>query len=396
MQNYWTVKAQVDDLPDGEPWYSTASNNVSFGAAEYLKIYNGTSTEWFGTPHHYGAVPSATQTGLMWYDATIGIQRIYKAAYMDPMGVAGWHSNSPGFELWTNQTGGYATPGMLVVADPTVSAKEFIKPTAVKDANVVGVVQETATDTSVAILAMIQGGMTVKVNVTTITHAVAVGDGLVANAGNDSDARSVGALDMASPNETAGKQSSGVPCGAFAVAMEALATATAGAPIKARLLGQVGQGRTIFFGGTEVASETNDLASANWDGNWNEIDLDVTIGGAAGTILQDAKHKPVLGSYFSASITTDLVNSSKESAVFEMGPNQSAVHLWGKAALDSAGSSGQAVRFQNLFPNKSFVPTTAGSPYTGLGQKVQWKGTLSDSVNTTIEEATLYANGYVY
>jgi len=138
-------------------------------------------------------VPSATLTGVLAYDTDTETIRVYRAAADDVRGIAGWHSLTPGYELWKNKCGATVSPGMVVTSDPTVAHSEFIYPQAVKDANVIGVVAETITDSALGLIQTLTAGRVVTILVETETHAVADGDGLVANAADDSNARSVGA-----------------------------------------------------------------------------------------------------------------------------------------------------------------------------------------------------------
>ena len=383
-------------LTAGEHWHATGA--LSGAPDERDLVYSAAAATWVGPSSSIFATtaPASTQTGLQWYDTTCKVKRIYKKAADDASGLAGWHSAQDGYELWKNLTGGTATPGMVVTADATVSFREYIKPQGVKDWNVVGVVAETVTSTSNGLIATVAGGATVLINVSTATHTVAVGDGLVCHAATDTDARSVGSIDGKNPKATAGQSAYGVPYGCFAQAMEAVALGTAGAPIKARMLGAVGDGRTLRFAQDELATDATIIASGNWDGLWDDINLEVAENG--GNILADngsAKHGPVLGAYLDMWLVIEATaNPSLNTADMQFGPNASAVTARMRIRDEKFGIGGEA----SAALSGVFVPTAGGSGnYDKLGNIVTWSGTYAASAGTkSIDAAALHVTGYVY
>lgn len=380
-------------LTAGELWMNT--NALTGAPDQRVMAYNSSTGDWIGVGVHYAATPPAfTQSGVVWYDTATKTYRAYRKASDDPAGIAGWHSITPGYELWTNLTGATATPGMLVSTDATVGHRQFILPQAVKDGNVVGVVAETVSNTSAGLIATVVGGATVLVNVTTATHTVAVGDGLIANVASDANARSVGSIDNKNPNIVAGEQGYGLPFGCFAQAAEAVSVATVGAQIRARLLGSVGMGRVLRFAQDVVATDASYMADARFDGSWNEIDLEAVEDG--GNVLADRgslKHGPVLGVFVEGYVDWDTNGTfSLVTVRARFSPDGSAV-----VAQSIMKENVTATEDITLQIETKYVPTAVTSSGDALGNVFAMN--LSESASGTtfmVEDAELYCVGYRY
>ena len=387
--------ATVVTISDSAP---TATNGVGWmdtstlaGAPEVRpRVYNAASTEWLGWNILYSATEPATlTTGWLWYDMTAKLLRVYRAATYDPNGIAGWHPVSEQYQLWKNKSGGIIAPNQVVVNYTAASGRGFTTATVEKTQQVIGVTLATIASDAYGLVATVMGGANVSVACIVTPGNIAIGDGIVHSATAGSG-RTVGALPT-SANPSAAVQHTGTPLGCFAVALEAVTTATI---TKCRLLGRIGDGATYRKTSTTVAAFADGLANANWDGGWDAVDLSNYPPGAGGSdYIADAKHKPIAGVYLAvdAAMTSDAP-ATTIALNLNLGPDASTamenVHM--DASTDTNVSRGMQT---NLF----CVTAASSGNATALGQVFYWAGTKSANAGTAaVTAANFRAQAYLY
>ena len=384
----------VISISDSAP---TATNGVGWmdtstlaGAPEVRpRVYNAASTEWLGWNILYSATaPSTTTTGWLWYDMTAKLLRVYRAATYDPNGIEGWHPVSEQYQLWKNKTGGYIAPNQVVVNYTAASGRGFTTATVEKTQQVVGVTLATIASDAYGLVATVMGGANVSIACIVTPGNIAIGDGIVhsATAGNG---RTVGALPT-SANPAAGTQHTGTPLGCFAVALEAVTTATI---TKCRLLGRVGDGAEYRTASTTVAAFANGLANANWDSGWDPVDLYSYPPGVGGSdFIADAKHKPIAGVYLTYNAQSEVAGGVTGLALtLSLGKDAStAMHT------QSSHASALAAFVTNIDGMNVYVATGASSGNsTALGGVFYWAGTKAGA-GAAVVGANFRATGYRY
>jgi hypothetical protein len=377
----------------GEIWAdtSTPSAGASTAPAVRHRTYNG--SEWIGAPIYYATTaPSTVTTGNFWYDQTLEILRMYRRAEDDLHGVAGWHPVQDGnYQLWKNKSGGTVSANRVVVADTAASLERSFTTSAIhKNPAVVGVLMEEATtDGSFYVVAMATGSAYVDIYCNVTSGDITIGSG-IANSGVAGEGRMVGTLGVA-PNATAGIQVSGVPFGCFAQALPAATVSLAGL-VPCRMLGHVGSGCNRYFAASIVAHGTTGWTDALWDGTWREIDL---ASPPTGSDPVTAAHKPIIGVYANVRLELSSSNGAAgDSITLELSPDASSSMITVRTPLVNVTNSFQSGGFPMLY-----IPTTAGTPYTSLGEFIQWKGSQSSGTATVSTSATfqsLAIVGYRY
>jgi len=380
---------------NGQVWNKTAS--TAGEPAVRGMVYDNATSQWLGYPIYYSdTAPSTTglKTGVLWYDKSLKLLRVYREAAYDPHGIADFHPVSEQYQLWINKSGGIVAPNRVVVQETASGAERgFTTSTVAKDSTVVGVTLATVTSNAYGVIATVAGGAVVDVYCNVTDGDVAIGDGICQSA-TAGEGRTVGSL-SANPAATAGVLQSGVPLGCFAVSQQAITTATMTA---CRLLGMVGAGAIRRFGEDSCAdttAATGNWTSANWDGTWREIDLEsMPLGGDAVVDNGDAKHKPIVGVFVTVELqaTGTPQTTGTSSLLVEFGPNASAVTTKVRegANIDGAANWGFWAGQGDVF-----IPTTAGTPYTSLGQKLQWKGS-KNAITAFSTGNKMFITGYRY
>lgn len=371
----------------GEIWIDSSVPAAGAGTAPAvrLRLWDGTAWIGVGTAYYAETPPSTTDTGQLWYDQTLELFRVYRSATDDGAkagtGIAGWHPLDEGYQLWKNKSGGAVSANRVVIWDGT-NERGFTTTTTPKDQRVLGVTLEAAAaDGDNVVVALVGSGAFVDIYCDVGPGNVAIGDAIAAGpvAG---EARTVGSL-ISNPAASATARQSGTPLGAFAVARAA--TSSDGV-VPCKLLGYVGAGATYRKASSAIATFASELADANWDGGWDEIDGDAYVA--------DSKHKPILGFHLCADAT--MVTTDNDPTVLTMqlslGPDASSAFQ----VVRAAGSMENQLRM-GMQGADMFVPTSDGTPYTALGSKFYWKGDKTASLGTaTMIDANIRAVGYVW
>lgn len=363
----------------GEMWVDSSTPAAGAGTAPAVRLRLWDGSQWISGDGIYYATtaPTQTDTGQLWYDQTLELLRVYRGATQDGekagTGIAGWHPVDEGYQLWKNKSGGAVSANRVVVWDGT-NEKGFTTTTNPKDQRVMGVTCEAAAaDGDNIVVALVGSGAFVDIYCNATSGNVAIGDA-IATSSVAGEGRTVGSLN-ANPASAAGVLQYGTPLGAFAIARAAISSAGV---VPCKLLGYVGAGAVRRFAEdacADTTAVTDNWTSANWDGTWREIDLaSMPLGGDAVTDNGDAKHKPIVGVYATVELQGSLTPATAGTAslLAEFGPNGSAVTTKVRAGanIDAAANAG----FWDA-QGDVFIPTTAGTPYTALGQKLQWRGT---------------------
>lgn len=283
---------------NGEMWLDTSESPYVLkfydGAAWVAQVFVGTDT------------PSATTVGLLWYDKTLKVFRVYESRN----GITGWHSTHGGYDLYQNTGGIDIESGDVVVRDFAQTVPAIQESTLVtKLKSVVGVAVESISNATYGLVAKVGSGLTVKCQVDNSTYGIVEGDMLVTDAFTRGTARSVG-LRETNIYQAIGQRSHGIPYGAFGMAAEAPAF-TGNGTMDVALLDSVGEGRVVYFsdkliadlGDTTADNVTLDSSEFGTT-NWNEIDIKESPA-TAGSLLESDKHEPVGGVFLNMSLESN-------------------------------------------------------------------------------------------
>lgn len=367
-------------LITGELWLDTS------GGIPILKRYDGSSFVNLGLFIEATAPSGVTTEGAVWYDTTLEILRIYDTRDS----LAGWHPVDNTLQLCTNQSGGDLLKGALVKPNNTV--RQFTTTTTAKDMKVYAVLLEAINGATPAagVIATFASGMVVDVLVDNAGDdgTVIAGDGLVSfTVGGE--ARTVGPF-VADPHVSATVTQYGTPLGCFGIA---LGVKDGSDLVRTQLIGYVGAGATRLFTRDSIA----ELTHLTMDNTYRDIDISNPPDSGADAV-NDTKHKPLVSVRFDMRLGAGRASqaSTEIRAEFTLSPNGSAVahHVTIQGqAHDVDGSD--AILYSNQ--NGLWV-RTSNSDETGLGQIVQYKGTVASSSPSSQAwvKADIYVTGYIY
>jgi len=176
----------------------------------------------------------------------------------------------------------------------------------------------------------------------------------------------------------------------------ARAAISAAGVVPCKLLGYVGAGATYRRASAVVAAFANGLANANWDGGWDEVDVSSYPPVAGGNdFIASGLHKPIVAVLMTvdANLDSDGINSVL-TLTLSLGKDASTAF---QVVKMNAQAGDQADLELSMQAGELVVPTSAGTPYTGLGQKFYWKGDKTSSVGTgAVNDANFRANGYIW
>jgi len=291
-----TASASEPASPNnGEMWLDVSESPYVLksydGAAWVAQVFVGTDT------------PSATTVGLLWYDKTLKVFRVYESRN----DITGWHSLHGGYDLYQNTGGTAIVAGDVVVRQAAQSLPAIQESTLVaKRRDVIGIAAEDISNATYGLVAKVGSGLTVKCNVDNTTYGIVEGDFLVTDAFTRGTARSVGLKENVS-YEALNQRSWGTPHGAFAMAVTA-PSFTGNGTMDVALLDDVGDGRVVMMSRKTVLNiddidSTNNITYDNAEltgGNWNTLDVKDTPNG--GSVLIDTKHEPLAGVFLHVDI----------------------------------------------------------------------------------------------
>jgi len=285
-----TISSTAPASPSaGEIWVDAS------GTPYVIKFYDGAA--WAAQMAVGDTAPSTTTVGLMWYDTTLKVYRVYETRNS----ITGWHAVSGGYELMQN------TGSTNIVAGDVV-CREFAQavPVGVEESTLVakrrdvaGVAAEDFATSANGLVATVGSGLTVKCQVDNTTYGLVAGDMLVTDAFTRGVGRSVGQYEP-SIFEAIGQRSTGNPHGSFAIC-ESTPGFSGNGTHDVVLMDEVGRGRMVSFNDKlianlgDVTADNVTLDAAEFGTtNWNEFDLKVSPA-TAGSLLLSEKHEPLAG-----------------------------------------------------------------------------------------------------
>lgn len=380
--------AGVSVAREGMGWLHATA--VTAGPTRRIRWFTGTNSEWMPSAWcWYGpTAPSSAyeETGVLWWDTTLKLMRVFHDAADDLAGIEGWHPVSDCYQLVKNESGSTIAANRAVVLKLAGTAERAVSiATTEKDPLVYGVTLEQMLDTAYGVVATVAGGAQVDLYVDEATHALVKGDGIITAAASGYG-RSVGLLESAAA-PASGQMIVGTPRGCFARALGV--TATNLAPVK--LLGFVGAGAQAF-----KYSQHRIYAGNAPPTSYTATDFSVGVDNAATgtqsavTTLISAKHAPILA--VNVHLQPTMVGSNGD-ASFNCALNKDGgidflQYAW--AEKDSGTNPAP--------PNQAsvgWVPTSTGAtPWTGPGNIAYFKivtGNLTATGGMYLESL-----GYIY
>jgi hypothetical protein len=279
-------------------------------ATRQLEIYHGGLLRTVGIPKKHMAwasLPASGDIGEMVYVTDLQITVEYRDAGADAVlsgtALAGWHPVESGLMLCENETGGDIEANRVVALVGTTATRRVAKTTVDFQQNVHGVNLHSATIATGARLIVVLPGygnpikMQVDPTVTVDGGAaleITAGDWLITTKATAGTARTRGAS-QSSGIPAAGQRITGVPAGAFAIALEDRLSGAGAGTIMAKMLPAVGtgaeaqRGAISIYRDESVTDSTSDTVYACRGQNGTNGVQD-----AVDNEFIDAKHMPII------------------------------------------------------------------------------------------------------
>lgn len=323
-------------------------------------------------------VPTTTVVNSRWFDTNLNMWRVYRELH----GVTGWHPVTRGYKLMENVSGAEVLAGRVVIYSTSGTDSDFSVTNIIKYTGVAGVLIEDTDNGSPGVVQLLGCADPVDVYVVGSTHgSVAAGDALVIYGDETGDttpdggsARQVGPYPLNPVNTITSHHHSGVPLGAFAVALEVATTDT---KIKCRLLPQVGEGCHVLMDRTaQIGSTISQTGSGS--SSWTEVDLS--------SYLKDAGHSPIFSADMEFRVT--MTAGASQSGQIEISPNQTDILHELFTQTSGSATAGYTTTRTILTVEDSTTATPAG-----MGDKFSIRATM-DTTETI--GANVRCLGYTY